>query len=167
MHRKIRSLYANCLVHVGHMPGWLAGGPRATEQRSVSVRQSILRPEFYRGSSTLAPKGHLMKSKCFPVLLSLTMLPAFAASGNAQSYCANFNNGMQTCGIPTLESCRETISGVGGSCAHDETSRLPPNLLQRLERDNPGSPLLPPNAPSAQPNQQPGGLNWMPPPPAQ
>jgi hypothetical protein len=94
------------------------------------------------------------------------VIAATATSALAQPYCANFDNGMQTCGIPTLESCEESISGVGGYCGPDQNEHLPPNLIQRLEQANPGSPLSQPTAPSPQ-SQQPGGLNWMPPPPGQ
>ena len=96
--------------------------------------------------------------------LALTILSFFPASADAQTYCANFNDGTQSCGIPTLESCQQSISGVGGYCGPDQSAQLPPNLLQRLERRaNPNSQPAQPDAPSTQP----GGLNWMPPPPGE
>ena len=100
------------------------------------------------------------------VLFNLAFLSVLTTSAGAQPYCANFDNGMQTCGIPTLENCQESISGVGGYCAPDQPEQLPPNLIQRLERANPETPTSQPNVPTTQ-SDQPGGLDWMPPPPRQ
>ncbi len=104
-----------------------------------------------------------MASKCSPILLILAILSVLPTPAGAQPYCANFHDGMQQCGIPSLEMCQQTISGLGGYCGPDQTAQLPPNMIQRLEQANPESPQAQPNAPSAQP----GGLNWMPPPPGQ
>ena len=54
---------------------------------------------------------------------------------HAQPYCAMYDNGTQDCGIPTLQSCDQSISGVGGYCAPDTTSQLRPNLIDRLRAD--------------------------------
>jgi hypothetical protein len=108
-----------------------------------------------------------MKAKCSSAVFLLAILMILTMPASAQPYCANFIDGTQTCGIPTLESCRESISGVGGNCVIDQTSQLPPNLLQRLEQANPNAPLFQPNLPSAPSGQLPNGPNWMPPPPGQ
>jgi hypothetical protein len=93
-------------------------------------------------------------------------LLSVAASGApdvaAQPYCAFYNDGTSSCGIPTLQSCDASISGVGGYCGPDQSAQLRPNLIERLEQDNLPPPQLRPNTPQS---QQPGGLNWMPPPP--
>ncbi len=109
-----------------------------------------------------------MKTKTSTVLLALAMLARLPASAGATTYCANFDDGTQTCDIPTLETCEQSIEGVGGSCGPDPHTNLPPNLLQRMiKRADPDSALLQPPAPPAPSSQQPGGLNWMPPPPGQ
>src|SRR5262245_26456266 len=82
---------------------------------------------------------------------------------SAQPYCAYYNNGTTACGIPTLQSCDASLSGVGGYCGPDESSKLRPNLIERLEQKYPNEQqILHPPVPS---QDQPGGLNWMPPPP--
>jgi hypothetical protein len=96
-----------------------------------------------------------------PVALAVGMpLPA------AAQYCANYTDGEKSCGIPTLESCQQSISGVGGYCGPDQSAQIPDNLMQRWrqERDSSGQRFLHPPRPS---EDQPGGLNWMPPPPGQ
>lgn len=35
-----------------------------------------------------------------------------------QTYCAQFESGTQTCGIPSLRECEQTVSGVGGWCTN-------------------------------------------------
>ena len=80
----------------------------------------------------------------------------------AQPYCAFYNDGTSSCGIPTLQSCDASISGVGGYCGPDQSAQLRPNLIERLEQNNLPPSQLQPNTPQS---QQPGGLNWMPPPP--
>lgn len=49
----------------------------------------------------------------------------------AAQYCAVYNDGSQSCGIPTFQSCLQSVSGVGGNCVADNTSKIPPNLMQR------------------------------------
>lgn len=61
----------------------------------------------------------------------------FAAHGaQAQNYCANFYDDTQTCGIPTLQECERTVSGVGGDCVIDDSAEIPRGqpLLRPLER---------------------------------
>ena len=47
----------------------------------------------------------------------------------AQTYCAMFDDGNKSCGIPSLDSCRQTISGVGGYCTPDQTSQMRPDVF--------------------------------------
>jgi hypothetical protein len=79
----------------------------------------------------------------------------------AQPYCAYYNNGTQSCGIPTLESCDQSLSGVGGYCGPDQQAAIPDNLMQRW-RANPDRPHL--FAPEPPPGM-PGGQEDLPPPP--
>ena len=103
-----------------------------------------------------------MKLLAIGVALLLSIAPSGAPHVSAQPYCAFYNDGTSSCGIPTLQSCDASISGVGGYCGLDQSSSLRPNLIERLEQDNLPPRLLQPNTPQS---QQPGGLNWMPPPP--
>lgn len=32
------------------------------------------------------------------------------------AYCANYNDGTRNCGFPTMQACRQAMSGVGGVC---------------------------------------------------
>jgi hypothetical protein len=82
-------------------------------------------------------------------------------SGGAQPYCAVYSDGPPNCGIPTLQSCEQSILGVGGMCQPDRTAQMRPNLLGdgALRRDLQGSPAPP------DPNNSPLDPNWMPPPP--
>lgn len=84
-------------------------------------------------------------------LLATAMILGSTVYAAAQ-YCAIYNDGSQACGIPTFQSCLQTVSGVGGTCSPDNSSQLRPNLLQRmfgLNQDgelptNPNSDPMPP-----------------------
>lgn len=91
---------------------------------------------------------------------------AFLQAAGAQSYCAHYNDGERTCAIPTLEMCQQSVRGIGGYCAPDQSAQIPPNFLQRRmqQMESSGQPFLHPPDPQ---QSQPGGLNWMPPPPSQ
>src|SRR5215203_337446 len=78
----------------------------------------------------------------------------------AQTYCAMFDDGNKSCGIPSLDSCRQTISGVGGYCTPDQTSQMRPDVFD-------GSRLFPGRQDPAPPATGPQDPNWMPPPPGQ
>ena len=84
-----------------------------------------------------------------------------AAPVAAQPYCAFYNNGTQSCGIPTLQSCDESLSGVGGYCGPDETAAIPHNLMQRWRADPDRPRLFAPEPPPGMP----GGQEDLPPPP--
>ena len=47
-----------------------------------------------------------------------------------------YTNGSRACGIPSLEMCMQSVSGVGGTCQQDFTDRIPPNMMQRMRSDN-------------------------------
>lgn len=96
--------------------------------------------------------------------LAAALATAFVTPSAAQPYCAYYENGTQACGIPTLQSCEQSLSGVGGYCGPDQQAAIPPNFLQReFEQSNEATQeRLHPQTPG---QDQPGGLNWMPPPP--
>jgi len=81
-------------------------------------------------------------------LLLGALLVAFDTWHPAQTqpYCAMYNDGSKDCGIPTIESCRESVSGVGGICTPDETSQMRPDffnqrrLFQQLQGNMPSGP---------------------------
>ena len=96
-----------------------------------------------------------------PIGLVLLLIAAggFARVAEAQPYCAEYSGGTRDCGIPTMEACQQAIRGVGGACKLDTTARIPPNLMQRMERRNQDF-----RAPAAGPTQR--SLDYMPPPPS-
>jgi hypothetical protein len=99
-----------------------------------------------------------------PLLASFAVLfavvPATERAAQAQPYCANYSSGPPSCGIPTLASCEQSISGVGGYCAPDQTSQLRPNLMDRWRSERAGQDLPPPGlGPSG------NSPDFMPPPP--
>jgi len=96
-----------------------------------------------------------MKRMYLAAVLTLALLPAMPAPAVAQSYCATFDDGSQSCG-QTLAECRQSISGAGGNCVLDQRSEIPLNLLQRLRQRRQQE------SRSAQP-----GSTWMPPPPGE
>jgi len=99
-----------------------------------------------------------------PIVVGFLVLLAFAGDTShvvqAQAYCAMYDDGSKNCGIPTLDSCRQSISGVGGYCAPDQTSQMRPDLFERPR-------LFPDLQNSAPPATTPQDPNWMPRPPGQ
>ncbi len=67
--------------------------------------------------------------------LALAALLVTATAAPA-AYCAMYYSGSRACGIPSLEMCRQSVSGVGGTCEQDFTDRIPPNFVQRLRSDS-------------------------------
>ena len=61
--------------------------------------------------------------RIFIVLSVLLLCPEIAS---AQKYCARFYDDTQTCGIPSLRACEQTVSGVGGDCIIDDTGDVQP-----------------------------------------
>jgi hypothetical protein len=99
-----------------------------------------------------------MRSIVAVAFLVAVMAPV-AARGD---YCAQYA-GVTDCGYPTLEACRQTISGVGGECipgfgpAGSNSGGPAPNLFQRWREQQ--QPLQYPD-----PAQLPGGTAIPPPP---
>jgi len=95
----------------------------------------------------------------FAALLGALMLLA-AHGAAAQPYCANYSDGSKNCGIPTLESCQQSLSGVGGECVTDTSAQLPAPLIQRPFQRAFGDPETP-----SMPSPFPGPPMSVPPPP--
>jgi len=89
-------------------------------------------------------------------VIFLSALLIFSQAANAQKYCARFYDDTQTCGIPSLRDCDQTVSGVGGDCVIDDTADTvpPPGPVQRWIE---GQSDTKPSSPS---------LDDVPPPPA-
>ncbi len=64
------------------------------------------------------------------VVLFLVAMPYAAAA----QYCMLDNEGGRTCGIPTLQQCETTRSGVGGSCEVDDSAQLGAPIKGPLQR---------------------------------
>jgi hypothetical protein len=76
------------------------------------------------------------------IVLAFIALLATAKAAPA-AYCAMYSNGSRSCGIPTLQMCVQSVSGVGGTCQEDFTDRIPPNFVQRM-RSTPAPSVPPP-----------------------
>jgi hypothetical protein len=72
------------------------------------------------------------------IALAFIVLLTTAKTASA-AYCAMYSNGTRACGIPTLQMCVQTVSGVGGTCQEDFTDLIPPNFAQRLRAPSPSS----------------------------
>jgi hypothetical protein len=87
-----------------------------------------------------------MKSAALLVAFALAWLLPDSAQAQ-QAYCAFYNDGTQSCGIPTLQSCEDSVRGVGGMCHVDDSAQIPPNFFQRWQNaqrsyQKPSSPAL-------------------------
>jgi hypothetical protein len=93
----------------------------------------------------------------------ILLFPAAAGSiAHAQPWCAMYDDGTPpNCGIPTFQSCEQSISGAGGSCVPDVGQQRAPGLRDGFRPQQFG--------PSAAPSGQggPNDPNWVPPPPGQ
>jgi len=105
---------------------------------------------------TLRTLGHP-----FFVAVLLTLAIDALHPTQAQSYCAMYNDGSKSCGIPSLASCQQSISGVGGICTPDESSQLRPDFFNRRRLFQPLQEGNPPD----QGGTLGGNLDQMPPPP--
>ena len=65
-------------------------------------------------------------------ILPLVLLSAASTAASAQ-YCALYADGTRSCGIPSFQSCLESIRGIGGNCQQDYASHIPPNFIQRQQ----------------------------------
>jgi hypothetical protein len=87
-----------------------------------------------------------MKTAGLVVAVAVALLVPTGAQAQ-QQYCAFYSDGTQSCGIPTLQSCEDSVRGVGGDCHVDDSAQIPPNFFQRwrdAQRANqkPSSPEL-------------------------
>jgi hypothetical protein len=100
---------------------------------------------------------------CRPFFVVALVILAIDANRptQAQSFCATYDDGSKSCGIPSLTACQQSVSGVGGTCAPDETSQLQPDFFNRRRLFQP----LPDGTPPDQGGTFGGNLNQMPPPP--
>jgi hypothetical protein len=104
-------------------------------------------------------------SRVIPMTLLAVVVAVVVAldapsTAQAQPYCAMYDDGSKGCGIPSLQSCEQSLSGVGGNCVLDMTSQMRPDLFKLFPQQPPQS-----STPSNQNNPQ--DPNWMPPPPGQ
>ena len=60
----------------------------------------------------------------FTLIFAVALGPGPCAQ--AQPYCAMYSDGERNCGIPSWQSCQQSISGVGGFCTPDTTARQGP-----------------------------------------
>ncbi len=83
--------------------------------------------------------------------LALFFVLFVPGDAQAQNYCARFYDDTQTCGIPTLQECERTVSGVGGDCIPDDTAAIPQGrtfqgplrrMLEQGSDNRPRSPAL-------------------------
>ena len=79
------------------------------------------------------------------IALILVILIATAKAAPA-AYCAMYNDGTRSCGIPSQQMCMQSVSGVGGYCQEDFTDRIPPNLIQRMRGAEPAPSYMPPRS---------------------
>jgi hypothetical protein len=87
---------------------------------------------------------------CFAVAL------ATGPCAQAQPYCAMYSDGERNCGIPSWQSCQQSISGVGGFCIQDTPAGQEPVSLDGRQPSRPDA---------AASRGDPQDPNWMPPPP--
>ncbi len=71
-----------------------------------------------------------MKTAGIAIAMAFALLPVTPVQAQ-QAYCAFYYDGTQSCGIPTLQSCEDSVRGVGGDCHVDDSAQIPPNFLQR------------------------------------
>jgi hypothetical protein len=86
------------------------------------------------------------KDSCCLAITVVSMMSLFLIVGPAAAdpykWCAQYQNGGNNCGFTTIEQCRASVSGVGGSCApnsfytgSDKTSA--PRSQQQAQRKPP------------------------------
>jgi hypothetical protein len=86
------------------------------------------------------------KDSCCLAITVVSVMSLFLIVGPAAAdpykWCAQYQNGSNNCGFTTIEQCRASVSGVGGSCApnsfytgSDKTSA--PRSQQQAQRKPP------------------------------
>lgn len=93
----------------------------------------------------LRTAGMNKDSCCLAITVALVMslfLIVDPAAADPYKWCAQYQNGSNNCGFTTIEQCRASVSGVGGSCAPnsfytgpDKTSA--PRSQQQAQRKPP------------------------------
>lgn len=73
-----------------------------------------------------------MNMSALLVAIAIALIASTDAKAQ-QAYCAFYNDGTQSCGIPTLQSCEDSVRGVGGMCHPDDSAQIPPNFFQRWQ----------------------------------
>jgi hypothetical protein len=73
---------------------------------------------------------------------AIAIVTVAAPSAAHARYCAHYSVGTTSCGIPTLQSCLDSVSGVGGYCGPDQSAEIPVNFRQ-LFRGKPRRPAPP------------------------
>jgi hypothetical protein len=68
------------------------------------------------------------KFPSFGFVIAVAIALDAASNTGAAQYCAEYNNGSQNCGIPSLSSCQDSVRGVGGFCVPDTN---PPRRIRR------------------------------------
>jgi hypothetical protein len=95
------------------------------------------------------------KTICISLVVAVPIATIILSPAKAQTqtgaWCALYQGGNQDCSFSTFEQCRQSSSGLGGTCVQNSTTPPPPNLLQRLWQDRQQD-TVPPDT-------------WVPPPP--
>ena len=128
---------ARRVERVAHVLDLACGATRA--RREVSTVAQVR-----RGAMADCEKPHMRLFLMGFALLIAVMFDSAGHTVQAQPYCAMYDNGTRDCAIPTLSSCEQSVSGVGGYCAPDTTSQLRPNLIDRLRSEQMGQDAMPP-----------------------
>jgi hypothetical protein len=84
----------------------------------------------------------LFFSSLFLVAVALASGPA-----GATQYCAQYYNGTYDCGIPSLSSCQQSVSGVGGICVVDKHSQQRTRRFRLFPANPYPDPTMPPPPP--------------------
>ena len=93
-------------------------------------------------------------------LVAALALLAVTPANAQQAYCAFYNDGTQSCGIPTLQSCEDSVRGVGGMCHPDDSAQIPPNFFQRWQNAQRANNI--PRSPALDDVSPPPGLSLTP-----
>jgi hypothetical protein len=64
------------------------------------------------------------KNSCCLAIAAVSVIFLFSLVGPAAAdpykWCAAYRNGSNNCGFTTIEQCRATVSGIGGSCVPNQ-----------------------------------------------
>src|SRR5207342_2276234 len=93
--------------------------PGCDQQLRTNERRTILEPFRTLGTTLMR-----MPLTGFTLIFAVALGPGPCAQ--AQPYCAMYSDGERNCGIPSWQSCQQSISGVGGFCAPDTTAAPAP-----------------------------------------